>query len=152
MSHISTVAHISRSAADVFAFVTTPGNWPLWHPSSLAVSGATDHPLIVGEQVKEDYRVAGRRGSTVWTVTEREPPFRWTIVSDPQHPGRAKIRYTLSTSAGGTTFRRDLTYEFANPVLKVLDWALYRRRIRAESETAVGLLKKILEASEEAQR
>ncbi|MFP5406218.1 MAG: SRPBCC family protein, partial [Gammaproteobacteria bacterium] len=36
---------IARAPAEVFDFVASPANWPLWHPSSLAVSGATDHPL-----------------------------------------------------------------------------------------------------------
>lgn len=70
---------IARAAQDVFAFFTTPDSWPRWHPSSLAVSGATDHPLQVGEQVSEDFRVAGRRGRAVWTVTERSAPLRWKI-------------------------------------------------------------------------
>ena len=51
---IENEVNISRTPQEVFDFVTTPGNWPKWHPSSLAVSGATDHPLRVGEQATED--------------------------------------------------------------------------------------------------
>src|ERR1700741_3769940 len=65
---VSTV-DIARSPPEVFAYVTTPGNWPQWHPSSLAVSGAVDHPLEIGESVIEDFQVAGRRGRVTWRVT-----------------------------------------------------------------------------------
>jgi len=49
---------IARPPDAVFAYVTTPGNWPKWHPASKAVSGATDHSLVVGEKVTEDFIVA----------------------------------------------------------------------------------------------
>src|SRR5437868_13299825 len=64
---------IHRPPAEVFAYVSTPGNWPKWHPSSLAVRGAVDHPLAVGEQVTETFLVAGRRGEVVWTVSASDP-------------------------------------------------------------------------------
>jgi uncharacterized protein YndB with AHSA1/START domain len=54
---------IQTPVEEVFEYVTTPGNWPAWHPSSLGVDGATDHSLEPGEQVTEEYRVAGRRGA-----------------------------------------------------------------------------------------
>src|SRR5437867_6277649 len=53
MTQIATSIQIARPRDEVFAFVTTPGNWPKWHPSSLGVRGATDHSLAVGER---DYR------------------------------------------------------------------------------------------------
>jgi hypothetical protein len=59
--------------------VTTPGNWPVWHPSSSGVGGATDHSLEPGEEVTEEFLVAGRRGRVVWTVRERLAPRRWVI-------------------------------------------------------------------------
>jgi len=39
---------IARPPQQVYDYVTTPANWPRWHPSSLAVRGATDHPLVLG--------------------------------------------------------------------------------------------------------
>src|SRR5579864_7432858 len=68
-TRIVTVASIQRPSKVVFDYVTTPAHWPVWHPSSLAVRGAVDHPLDLGEQVAEEFRVAGRHGSLVWTVT-----------------------------------------------------------------------------------
>lgn len=136
---------IARAAQDVFAFVTTPGNWPRWHPSSLAVSGATDHPLQVGEQVSEDFRVAGRRGRAVWTVTERNPPLRWKIEGGGQEGGQAWIAYTLTEQAGVTRFAREMRYRMPNLLAALLDPLLTRDRIAGESALAVERLKRVLE-------
>jgi uncharacterized protein YndB with AHSA1/START domain len=53
MSRIYTSATIRWPVEVVFDYITTPGHWPEWHPSSLGVSGATDHSLAVGEQVPQ---------------------------------------------------------------------------------------------------
>src|SRR5574341_566678 len=66
MTRIYTTTYIRRPVEVVFEFVTKPGNWPQWHPSSLGVAGSTDHSLRVGEQCTETFRVAGRRGEVVW--------------------------------------------------------------------------------------
>src|SRR5215831_2481993 len=74
MSRVVSRATIARAPVAIFSYVTTPAHWPEWHPSSLGVTGATNHSLVVGEQVTEEFSVAGRRGSTTWTVREREAP------------------------------------------------------------------------------
>ena len=56
MTRIYTVVHIRQPPERVFEFVITPGHWPTWHPSSLRVSGATDHSLELGEQVTEEFQ------------------------------------------------------------------------------------------------
>lgn len=154
MTRIVSVATIERPIGDVFDYVTTPGHWPQWHPSSLAVSGATDHSLAVGEQVTEEYRVAGRKGTVVWTVCEREAPRRWLIegriVSSHNGGGGGSgtVAYTL-TAAGdgnGTRFERVFTYPTPTLVIALLDALMIRRRIRAESAEAVRRLKALLEA------
>lgn len=105
MTRIYTAIQIERPVAEVFAFVTTPANWPQWHPSSLGVSAGADHSLQVGEQVTEAFLVAGRRGKVVWRVTEREEPRRWVIAGE--IVGRNNggvISYQLSAKGGGTFF------------------------------------------------
>lgn len=84
---------IARAPDAVFAYVTTPGNWPKWHPASWAVSGATDHTLGVGEQVTEDFVVAGRAGQVVWTTVKCEVPREWVIEG-----GRRQV---LANACGG---------------------------------------------------
>ncbi len=144
---VVSAANIARAPADVFAFVTTPGNWPQWHPSSLRVTGAVDHPLGVGESCVEEYVVAGRRGSCTWTVMECDPPRRWTIASSSATGGgSATIAYALSPAGDGTRFARSMTYEMPNALYRLLDALFLRARIVAESDEAVRRLKAVLEA------
>jgi uncharacterized protein YndB with AHSA1/START domain len=87
---------IQTPVEEVFEYVTTPGTWPAWHPSSLGVDGATNHSLEPGEQVTEEYRVAGRRGRVVWTIREREAPRRWVIDGWVEGGGSGTITYALT--------------------------------------------------------
>jgi len=81
-SRIVSAVAIARPPQVVYAFVTTPENWPKWHPASRAVSGAVDHSLATGEKVTEDVVIAGRPGRVVWTVTKRDAPAQWAIAGD----------------------------------------------------------------------
>lgn len=136
---------IDRSPEQVFDYVTRPANWPKWHPSSLAVSGATDHSLQLGEQVSEDYVVAGRRGTALWTVTVRDAPRRWVIAAK-SAGGGGTVSYVLTPLAQGTHFERTLEYRFPNLLLRLLDRLVYRTRIEAESSEALRRLKQQVEA------
>ena len=145
MSRIYTFISIRRPIDEVFAYVTTPANWPRWHPSSLGVRGAADHPLEVGEQVTEDFRVAGRCGEVVWTVRDRSCPQRWRIEGQAAGWGGSSITYTLTAEPGGVLFERELVYSTPGLLLSLLDRLLLRRRIRAESSQALRRLQAVLE-------
>lgn len=148
MTRIVTGATIQRPIEAVYDYVTTPGHWPDWHPSSLGVTGATDHSLQVGEQVTERFLVAGRRGEVVWTVREREAPQRWVIAGaiTSGRGGGGTVSYRLAARAGATDFTREFTYPLPNLAFALLDALLIRRRVRAESAEAVRRLKQRLEA------
>jgi hypothetical protein len=138
------VIDIARPVDDVYAYVTTPGHWPEWHPSSLAVRGATDHSLAVGEQVTEDYLVAGRRGQVTWAVTARDATRRWAITGGTPG-GSGTITYTLTSQSGGTHFERDFVYTLDNVLFAIADRLVLRRRVVAESAEALRRLKRRLE-------
>ena len=137
---------IQRSPADVFNYVSTPANWPAWHPSSLAVRGATDHPLQVGEQVTEIFKVAGREGTVVWTVTKREAPSSWQIDGTIDGRKAGTVTYTLTPTDTGTRFEREFTYQAPTLLFSILNWAALRKQIEAESAVAVQQLKARLES------
>jgi len=145
-TRIHTTVSIDRDPDAVFAYVTTPANWPKWHPSSLAVSGATDHPLDLGEQVTEDFLVAGRRGQVIWTVVEREPPERWVIAGEVGGRPRGAVSYTLESAGPGTRFDRELVYASPTLLFAVLNRLGIRAKVERESAEAVRRLKAVLEA------
>ena len=148
MTRIYTTTEIQQPAERVFDYVTTPGHWPDWHPSSLGVSGSTDHSLEPGEQVTEQFLVAGNRGTVVWTVRERDCPRRWVI--DGTIRGRdsgGTVAYQLTSRDGGTFFEREFTYPSPNLLFALLDRLIFRRRVQAESEEALRRLKQKLESN-----
>lgn len=80
MTRIYTTALINKPVEEVFDFVTSPASWPQWHPSSLGVRGVTGRSMQIGEQCTEDFLVAGRKGSAVWTTREYYKPTRWVML------------------------------------------------------------------------
>ncbi len=145
MTRIYKTIQIDTPIERVFDYVTTPGNWPAWHPSSLGVSGATDHSLKPGEKVTEEFRAAGRRGRVVWTVRERVAPHRWVIDGQVEGGGGGTITYTLTPHNSGTIFEREFVYSMPNLLLALLDRLVLRRRVEAESAEALRRLKHVLE-------
>ena len=147
MTRIVLATNISRPIEAVFEYVTTPAHWPEWHPASRGVSGATDHSLLVGEEVTEDFVAGGREGRCVWRVTQREAPFLWTIAASTAQV-QAEITYRLTETGEATNFERDLSYTTSGLWFSILDFLLTRRRMRNESRVALERLKERLEHGE----
>ncbi|RXR30784.1 SRPBCC family protein [Sphingobium fluviale] len=145
-SSVQTSTTIARPPETIFAYVTTPANWPHWHPSSLRVDGQVARSGQVGDQVDEDFRVAGIKGHAVWRVTERIAPWRWSISGVTGHGGRGTVTYRLRPVAGGAEFVREFRYGRPNLLFVLLDAVWLNRRIFAESEAATRNLKRSLEA------
>ncbi len=145
MTRIYSSIQIPLPQEIVFNYVTTPGNWPQWHPSSLSVRGATDHSLEVGEQVTEEFLVAGRRGQTTWTVVERVFPQKWAINANfAGGRGHGKVTYTSTPKDNGTIFEREFTYQMGSLRGTIIDWLVLRQRVDKESKQAVQQLKQAL--------
>jgi len=149
MTRICNSIQIRRPIELVFDFITTPANWPQWHPASVSVSTNADHSLLQGEGVTEEISVAGRRGQVTWLVRERTAPGRWVIDGTGKDRGRATITYMLTAHPGGTNFERELVYTMPNALLAVLDWLIIRWRMKTDSMAALQRLKGLLEASGE---
>jgi uncharacterized protein YndB with AHSA1/START domain len=149
MTRICNSIQIRQPIEPVFDFITTPANWPQWHPASVSVGGNADHSLLPAEAVTENISVAGRRGQVTWLVRERSAPHRWVIDGTGKDGGRATITYTLTRHPAGTNFERELVYTMPNPLLAVLDWLIIRSRMKADSAEALRSLKRLLESSGE---
>lgn len=143
MTRVYKTIHIDTPVEGVFENVTTPGNWPEWHASSLEVSGATEHTLEPGERARRSS--AWPDGAGVWMVREREAPRRWEIDGRTEGGGGGTIKYTLTPHSGGTTFEREFVYSVSSPLLALIDWLVLRPRIKAESAEALRSLKDKLE-------
>ena len=145
-TRIANSVDIDRPPASVFDYVSTPGHWPAWHPSSLAVRGTTDHSLQAGERVDEDFVVAGFRGQITWTVAAREAPRRWEIEGTLAGGGTGRISYTLSPRGAGTRFEREFSYPAPNLLFVAMNRLFVRERIGRESAEALRRLKLALES------
>jgi hypothetical protein len=146
-TRVRNAVDIDRDPEVVFAYVTTPANWPKWHPSSLAVSGSVDHPLELGEQVTEDFLVAGRPGRAVWTVLVKDAPDRWVIVGEVDGRQAGVVTYTLERAGMGTHFERELLYSSPNLLFALLNRLRVRARVQSESAEAVRRLKLVIEST-----
>ena len=145
-SRVASTVRIHREIADVFAFFTTPKNWPRWHPASISVAGATDHSLAAGEEVTEDFRMGSGKGQVVWRVTESKAPHLWRIEGAPASgDARVTITYSLRMDGQDTVFERDMQYQFNRLWLRVLDLLFIRRHMEQESQQALSNAKQILE-------
>jgi uncharacterized protein YndB with AHSA1/START domain len=149
---ITTIASnivIAKAPEQVFEYVTTAGNWPQWHPSSLNVIGAIDHSGEVGEEITEQFRVAGRRGEVVWTVRERHYPVQWVIegrIKNSLSGGVVKYELTpTSENNGSTLFKREFSYDMPNLLYHIINKLLLQRRVQHESDEALHRLKEKLE-------
>jgi uncharacterized protein YndB with AHSA1/START domain len=131
----------------VFAYVTTPANWPRWHPASRAVRGIVERTPKVGEEVVETFEIAGRRGDATWTAVELDPPRRWVITSGTPGGNYARIVYTLRATEGGTLWERDLTYRGPNLMFGLLNGLRVRPVMESDSARAQKNVKRELEAS-----
>jgi uncharacterized protein YndB with AHSA1/START domain len=145
-SHVINRIEIAAPPERVFAYVTTPANWPRWHPASRAVRGIIDRTPAVGESVVETFEIAGRSGDATWTTAELDPPRRWIIVSGAPGGNYARIVYSLSGKDGGTAWERDLTYRGPNLLFGILNALKIRTVMEADSAKALDNVKRQVEA------
>jgi len=145
MSNIYQSVFIDKPITEVFRFVTTPENWLDWHPSSVSVNGDIDHPMETGELVTEEFLVAGKPGTVIWTVLEKRFPDHWLISGNVVGIATGIIKYRLADESSGTRFERIFTYKMSNLLLTIMDKLFIRRHIQSESGQALYCLKVIME-------
>jgi hypothetical protein len=149
---------IAAPIADIYGYVSNPGNWVEWYPGTTEVDGAPAGPLQVGDSWKETLEVAGLSIRFSWTATAVEAPHAWTLEGDAKihgplglfvKGGTATLHYRLNEDEGGTRFHRAITYRYSNPLLRLANRLLLKRKIGEEFEAGLRRLKRIIEDRQE---
>lgn len=138
---------IARPLEQVFDYVSTPGRWPEWHPSSLRLEAGADHPLTAGEPFEEDIRAGGRNTHLSWIVRECRRPELWIADARAGNGIRLRLEYRLTASPEGTCFARRLSYELPNILFKFYNHVYGQRRIEQESVQSLRQLRDVMAGS-----
>jgi len=145
--HLVNAIDIAAPPERVFAYVATPSNWPRWHPASRAGRGIVDRAPGVGESVIETFEIADRRGDATWTTLELEPPKRWVFEARSPGGGGGRIVYTLTPTASGTHFERDIHYFGSNLLFGIANALKIKAVMESDSARAVANVKRDVEAA-----
>ncbi len=138
---------IASPLEPVFDYVSTPGRWPEWHPSSLRLEAGADRPLTAGESFEEDIRAGGRKTHLSWIVRECRRPELWVADARGENGIRLQLEYRLTAAAGGTRFVRTLSYELPNALYWLYNRLYGQRRIEQESVQSLRQLRDVMAGS-----
>ena len=117
----------------------------------------TAGPPRLGETWEEAVKIAGMWMRIAWRATEVEAPHAWTIEGRAKiitpfkfviEGGTATLRHRLEAREGGTRYRREISFRYSNPLLRLANLLLLRRKTAAELEEGLQRLKRILEDRE----
>lgn len=138
---------IAAAPEAVFDYVSTPGRWPEWHPSSLRLESGAERPLAAGARFEEDIHAGGRKAHLSWIVRESQRPSLWTAEAVGDNGVTLRLEYRLEVRAdGGTRFMRTLDYSLLNLLLRTYNALLGQRRIARESEESLRRLRDVMAA------
>jgi uncharacterized protein YndB with AHSA1/START domain len=92
---------ISRTAEDVFAYVTDFRHSPEWQATALEIRKVTDGPVRVGTRFEGIRKVMGRKMEVAVEFVAYEPSShaRWTVTGGPMS---GEASYRLESSPKGT--------------------------------------------------
>ncbi len=144
-TRVVTSVKIERLPAVVFDFVSTPENWPLWHPASLAVEGGAGRGLRAGESVTEVFRILWQTGRTQWRVVRCKAMHTWKI-SAATPEGEATITYRLIAEGAHTRFIRMLHYRARSRLWRIADRLFAARAMERQSAQSLRNLKRVIES------
>ena len=145
MTIIVESVEISRTPADVFAYVTNPSHLPLWQESVVRVD-SDDAPTHVGTRVVVIRRLGRREMESAAEVAEFEPPTRWGV-RGVDGPVRGDVTGTIEPLDDGTRSRVTLSLELKGQGIgKVLLPLFVQRQAKNEMPRNAQNLKELLES------
>ncbi|MFE2556214.1 SRPBCC family protein [Streptomyces sp. NPDC059352] len=146
MTAVKETIDISRSPAEVFAYVTDPTHLPQWQESAVAVRKIDDTPIAVGSKVAVTRRLGRREFTSTMQVIELDPPKRWHVHGI-DGPVRGDVQGTIEPLGGGERSRLTLAVDFEGHGLgKALVPLMVRPHVRKEMPRDERTLKGILES------
>jgi carbon monoxide dehydrogenase subunit G len=128
---------IAREPAEVFAYVTDPGNDLMWRSFLVASHGTV--PLAVGSIVRQSYSYQGNKVDVELEVTEFTPPTEAAFRAHGKFPVR--FTYTCTPEAGGTRFNMAGSLELSGLA------SMFEGRIQSELDVAIASDLKRLKAA-----
>jgi hypothetical protein len=159
MARLEYEAFIAAPIADIYEYAANPRNWVEWYPGTREVEHAPEGLPRVGDEWEESIKIAGMWLRFTWRATEVESPRAWTIEGSAKihgplefvmDGGTATLRHRLDEREGGTSYRREITFCFSNPILRLANRLLLKRKMDAELEEALQCLKRIVEGRQPA--
>lgn len=126
----------------VFDLITTARFWPQWHPATMAVSGVTERPYLLGDHIIEQGRIGAGEFKVRWEVAEHVRPRRVVLQAG---ASPAQITYSFNSRGNVTEFKRQLKYSIEELTSISPDPNEVNRLMRVQSEQAVTQLKALVE-------
>jgi uncharacterized protein YndB with AHSA1/START domain len=145
MTTIVESVEISRTPADVFAYVTNPSHLPLWQESVVRVD-SDDAPTHVGTQVVVIRRVGRREMESTAEVAALEPPRAWSI-RGVDGPVRGNVKGRVEPVNGGNRSRVTIELDLqGHGIGKLLLPLVVNRQAKREMPQNMQRLKERLES------
>ncbi|MCE5287795.1 MAG: SRPBCC family protein [Nocardiaceae bacterium] len=92
---------IFRPLQEVWDFLLSPGNTPIWSPGSTTLSSLSEKPIGLGSQVRGISNFLHKRGEWIGEVTAFEPHSRYVVTGvDSAFPFSAETQ--VEPAGGGT--------------------------------------------------
>ena len=136
--------HISRPPQEIFDYLTTAENLPVWDSSIMEAEQITPGPVQVGTRWRGVSKILGRRFDWTTELTDLDPGTRWT-----SQAVEGKLRFTvtqqLEPENGGTRFTYKVEAESGlggifGRITDPLVEKAQRRTVRGNLDTLAELL------------
>jgi uncharacterized protein YndB with AHSA1/START domain len=154
MTQLEYEAFIAAPIEDIYEYAANPRNCVEWYPGTREVEHAPEGLPQVGDEWEESIKIAGMWMRLTWRATEVESPRAWTIEGSAKihgplnflmEGGTATLRHRLDEGEGGTSYRREITFHMSNPILRLANRLVLKRKMNAELQEALQCLKRIVE-------
>ena len=154
MSVIVAKKSFSKPIEEVYSYITTPVNWPLWFKGTLKVDGG-NRPVKQGDTWEETLCASGNKMHVSWYCTRSDTPFFCSFDGHLTVHGWLgclskgailSISYELKTDRNETLLVRTLKTHFPNPILRTVA-RLKRNRTAREIQVALETLKLIIDGN-----